>query len=506
MVNKKDNKVGAGILNIITESLYDNPIVVFREYVQNSMDSLLKSKIGTEEGEIRIWSEDSDLFFLDNGEGIKPENFKDEMIKIGASTKKRQKDIGYKGIGRLSGVPYCQKLWFLNIYDYAHMKAQIYKIDSEEYNRIKNEEDSSELSFEALMDRIGSYEEIENIDDDIVIYQKLQGHNDILKKSNSGFMVFLENISLVLNNTIKEKNFLDELGWLLPVDFQEDLYKYEEELFNELTQRQSDKEALDHKQDEETVPVRFCKIYYNNNQIFRPIQEGMLRDYVGKINFISDNDNKFKYAVGFHTFKLNKIAIDKKNPFSGIRIYIDNMLLCDENELLQSLDHYGMLAHTLNGQLQSVRGIGAMIYITDKVNISANARRTFIEVTDNDSLEFLRMLAEFVNIIYDARYALSNYMSARGKLPAGDNRLSELETKALKDVRKLANGDVELKVDEDAVSEFSNMTKSDKKKVIKGAISKKLDLKLKEYLKELEVFEPENAYQQFLVWLNKKHV
>lgn len=207
MVNKKDNKVGAGILNIITESLYDNPIVVFREYVQNSMDSLLKSKIGTEEGEIRIWSEDSDLFFLDNGEGIKPENFKDEMIKIGASTKKRQKDIGYKGIGRLSGVPYCQKLWFLNIYDYAHMKAQIYKIDSEEYNRIKNEEDSSELSFEALMDRIGSYEEIENIDDDIVIYQKLQGHNDILKKSNSGFMVFLENISLVLNNTIKEKIF-----------------------------------------------------------------------------------------------------------------------------------------------------------------------------------------------------------------------------------------------------------------------------------------------------------
>ena len=33
------NKVGAGILNAITESLYDNPIVVFREYVQNSVDA-----------------------------------------------------------------------------------------------------------------------------------------------------------------------------------------------------------------------------------------------------------------------------------------------------------------------------------------------------------------------------------------------------------------------------------------------------------------------------------
>ena len=32
--------VGAGILNIITESLYDNPIVVFREYVQNAIDAI----------------------------------------------------------------------------------------------------------------------------------------------------------------------------------------------------------------------------------------------------------------------------------------------------------------------------------------------------------------------------------------------------------------------------------------------------------------------------------
>ena len=36
-------KVGAGILNIITESLYDKPIVVFREYVQNSVDSFMKA-------------------------------------------------------------------------------------------------------------------------------------------------------------------------------------------------------------------------------------------------------------------------------------------------------------------------------------------------------------------------------------------------------------------------------------------------------------------------------
>ena len=61
--------------------------------------------------------------------------------------------------------------------------------------------------------------------------------------------------------------------------------------------------------------------------------------------------------------------IENDNDFKGIRIYIDNMLLCDEKELLQALAHYGLLSHTINGQLQSVRGIGAIIYITDKVNI-----------------------------------------------------------------------------------------------------------------------------------------
>jgi hypothetical protein len=220
----------------------------------------------------------------------------------------------------------------------------------------------------------------------------------------------------------------------------------------------------------------------------------MLRDYVCK--------NNFKYAVGFHTFKGDKIVIDKNNSFSGIRIYIDNMLLCDENELLQSLDHYGLLAHTSNGQLQSVRGIGAMIYITDKVNISANARRTFIEVTDNDSLEFLKMLAEFVNTIYDTRYALSNYISAKSKQQAGQERLQQLRTIALDNLRKLAKENVELASDEEEnKNDFANMSITEKKKTIKKEISANLNLKLKEYIKQLDVLELENAFRNFVDWL-----
>jgi molecular chaperone HtpG len=480
-----DNKVGAGILNIITESLYDNPIVVFREYVQNSMDSILKSESGISDCEIRIWNSGRNLFFLDNGNGVKRENFKDEMIKIGASSKKKQRNLGYKGIGRLSGVPYCKELFFVNIYDYTNKKAQIYKINSEGYDKIKNDEKYSNLSFVELMEIIGHYQEEVDISVETDIYSELKRYNEMFKNSNSGFMVLLRDISMVLNNTIENEGFFQELQWLLPVDFYDDLYNSDKsELFKELTTDNI----------EGVMPARHCKIYYNDTPIFRPIKREMLRDYVCK--------NNFKYAVGFHTFKGDKIVIDKNNSFSGIRIYIDNMLLCDENELLQSLDHYGLLAHTSNGQLQSVRGIGAMIYITDKVNISANARRTFIEVTDNDSLEFLKMLAEFVNTIYDTRYALSNYISAKSKQQAGQERLQQLRTIALDNLRKLAKENVELASDEEEnKNDFANMSITEKKKTIKKEISANLNLKLKEYIKQLDVLELENAFRNFVDWL-----
>lgn len=479
-----DSSVGAGILSIITESLYDNPIVVFREYVQNSIDSIYRHTGDMDKYEIKIWNVDNNLFFLDNGKGIDKEKFKEEMIKIGDSAKKKQRNLGYKGIGRLSGVPYCKELVFVNIYDYASGKAQIYTIDGKLYEEIKNEDKSSGLSFAELMGIIGTCKDCFRLKDNEDIYCAVQRYDKLLKVTNTGFLVLLQDTSMVLNNTINDDGFFEELRWLLPVDFDEELYRSDQkELFQELTNVATN----------EVIPARYCHIYYNDRPILRPIQKDMLRDYVCKSNF--------KYAIGFHTFKKDKIFIDKKNCFSGIKIYIDNMLLCDENELLQNLDHYGLLTHTLNGQLQSVRGIGAMIYITDKVNISANARRTFIEVTDNDSLEFLRMIAEFVNTIYDTRYALSNYVSAKSKQQAGNERLEQLRMNALENLKKLAKEDVELPAEPE--DDFFNKSVTEKKKIIKRKISNQLGVKLKEYLKQIntDMMSLDNAYQNFVKWL-----
>ena len=210
-----DSGVGAGIVSIITESLYDNPIVVFREYVQNSVDSIYKTE-QKENREIRIWNNADDLFFLDNGIGISEDSFKEEMIKIGDSQKRKQKNLGYKGIGRLSGVPYCKELVFVNICDYNKKYIQLYTINGVAFEKIKREEEKKSLSFLELMNNIGKYEE--GICDGFplvneILYVKF---SSLFEQINTGFLVILKSISGVLKNTINDKSFKTNLQWLLP--------------------------------------------------------------------------------------------------------------------------------------------------------------------------------------------------------------------------------------------------------------------------------------------------
>lgn len=472
-------------MSIITESLYDNPIVVFREYVQNSVDSIFKSS-NPEKRKIKIWFDGQNLFFLDNGLGIKPDSFYNEMVSIGASTKEKQKNLGYKGIGRLSGVPYCKKLSFINYVNFKNDQLQSYTIDGELYNSIKNEQGHEQMSFSELMHQIGKYEE--NIEPSKLYksYESVNNYTQILNETNSGFLVILQDISTVLCRTINGKDFFLRLQWLLPVDFDKSLYEGNyKELFADFKDNNSDFPC----------PIRSCSISYNNKPIFRPINEEMLRDYVCKCDF--------KYATGFHSFNNDKIAIDRNNPFTGIRIYMDNMLLCDENELLNSLDNYGILAHTSNGQLQSVRGIGAMIYITDKISISANARRTFIEVTDRDSIDFLKLLAEFINNVYEARYALSNYASAKKKIGSNLESLSDLRDRATNSLLKLASNTIDLSQEESL--DFISLSQDEKKRLIKKSISSEIDKKIKDYIRTIDVddYEIDNSINQFIGWLIK---
>lgn len=478
--------VGAGILNIITESLYDKPLVVFREYVQNSVDSFLKTMATIEKEQLccEIFRDANNLYFLDNGNGIDATKFFEEMKHIAYSSKIRTVNMGYKGIGRLSGISYCDMLTFVNIISYKDKRYQKYTIDCIKYNKIKKTEGYSSLSFEDLMEQIGEFKDEHECILSSDVQDALTKYKSDFKTQDRGFLVILGGVSPIFAQTSLEKNIYTELGWLLPVDFKQEIYQTNQKvLFKNLLEPGENG----------VIPAMSFKVYYNDVLIERPIEASMLRDYTCKCDL--------KYAVGFHSFRHDKIAVEKGNDFCGIKIYIDNMLLCDETELIPILLKYGLIDHTANELVQSVKGIGAMIYITDKINISANARRTFIEITDSDSIEFLKRLAEFIERIYVARYALSKYSSGKKNVELKTEKLNELKTAANEALRSLAAEEIVADYQEDAINGFESLSDNEKKQLVKKKITKELNEQLKVYLSQTTLFDYENAYEDFKLWI-----
>lgn len=480
-----NGNVGAGILNIITESLYDKPIVVFREYVQNSVDSFRKTKTYVNSNNLisKIWIESKNLYFLDNGNGISKNSFFDKMNKIAYSEKKRTRNIGYKGIGRLSGLPYCDKLIFINICSYSGSHFQKYCVDGIKYKQLK--EQLNDYDFKDLMDKIGTYNETVEGEELANLKIILDPYKELFANYDTGFLVILENINKILEEITRKDGFNKELGWLLPVKFKDDLLNSNEELLF--------KDIIEPLPDLDIIPAQAFNISFNNNPIERPIDSNMLRDYTCKINF--------KYGVGFHSFYHDKINVTKGNEFCGIKLYLDNILLCDESEIIPVLHRYGLIKHTVLDMIQSVKGMGAIIYITDKVNISANARRTFIEVTDDDAYEFLEYLAEFVDNIYNARYALSKYSNGKSSMEQTQENLEGLRKAAELALQILAREEILIESEDNTPKEINDLGDAEKKNLIKKKLTRYMNLRIKEFLLQTSVFEYENVTTDFITWL-----
>lgn len=111
---------GKNILENITTGMYNDSWVVYREYVQNSCDAidaaLHAGIVDTKDAsiDIKISSSRREIRIRDNGIGINKENFVRVLSDIANSDKRRAVDKGFRGIGRLCGLAYCNELKFIS--------------------------------------------------------------------------------------------------------------------------------------------------------------------------------------------------------------------------------------------------------------------------------------------------------------------------------------------------------------------------------------------------------
>ena len=119
IIDRHEVFVGKDVLELLSSSMYVNPLMIFREYVQNSTDAIddainvgLLASIEDGRIEINLDHIDRRVVIRDNGIGLSNAEFPMRMLSFGASAKRGTDARGFRGVGRLSALGYVQKLVF----------------------------------------------------------------------------------------------------------------------------------------------------------------------------------------------------------------------------------------------------------------------------------------------------------------------------------------------------------------------------------------------------------
>ncbi len=122
-------KIGKYTLESLTTGMYTDPKIIYREYIQNSVDAIEEAvnnrymEISDAKIEIIIDQDEYKVTIYDNGAGVKANEAYNTLTDIGNSKKKHTNNRGFRGIGRLGGLSYCDKLIFTTSYKGENTKA-----------------------------------------------------------------------------------------------------------------------------------------------------------------------------------------------------------------------------------------------------------------------------------------------------------------------------------------------------------------------------------------------
>ncbi len=104
---------GAGLLGLVTTGMYDTPLTMYREYIQNAADAVAGSGLpGRARVDIAIDVSERRIRIRDNGPGLGREEALERLLPIGRSDKTLGIDRGFRGVGRLAGLAFAKTVSF----------------------------------------------------------------------------------------------------------------------------------------------------------------------------------------------------------------------------------------------------------------------------------------------------------------------------------------------------------------------------------------------------------
>ncbi|MHC6203252.1 ATP-binding protein, partial [Breznakiellaceae bacterium SP9] len=389
-------KTGARLLETLTSALYADPIVVFREYVQNAIDSF---RVSTQQRDFRIdiilVPGKRKIIIRDNGDGIPSDKFEEKMMSLGSS-EKTENQIGFRGIGRLAGLSFCDKLCFKNR---ANQKnpSQSFVLEGKKYRSILTELNSGSLSLNIVMNRIKSTDKPSDVDEgDWSFEVSLDGVTDELmdciysskpKRGKAGRQPEVNN-ELLSSDSLPTEDFVNALSMLLPVPYSKEFTRR-----SEIVQQYQKWFGTE-------LSAREFKIFLNGVQLFKPFSADEQMDfriiplYINDLRETANDRSQESKIVGLLWMSFDYVFKAVKKKF-GIAVRSKNMLVRGGAVLAEEAANSRDAITTYGQYLSAIKGVtGELLLETDC--LSDNSRRDWFKV-DKNSLQLRDQLCYLMN-------------------------------------------------------------------------------------------------------------
>ena len=292
--------------------MYSNAMVIYREYIQNSVDAINQAinngLINKDEGKIEIIvdKDNARITIKDNGIAIPQGQVLKTLLDIGNSNKDIESSNGFRGIGRLAGLSYCQNLKFVTSYE-GETDKSIVKFDSAKLNEYMKPGKYNDYDLISVIKDITDYKFVDDKEDthffkvileDVENYDHILDFQEVKKYLSQIAPVSYDSGKFSFANEIKDK--FEDNGIIIPE------YKI----------------LISNKEKKELINKSFCDSFSSN-------RSKKVNDSIKDIGYKFIEDENGEIIAGLWYAKSNYYGTISNNNIKGIRLRKGNFQIGD---------------------------------------------------------------------------------------------------------------------------------------------------------------------------------
>ena len=397
-MEKTSTIIGKDVIESLTLGMYEDYRFIYREYIQNAADQIDKAiregLISKEEGAIHIDinRQQKCISIEDNATGIEQSKVSDILKNIAQSTKERGVDKGFRGIGRLGGLGYCETLIFETTFKGEAVKTTMTwnaKKLKEIINNRKNKEEATEV-----IDSVTSIK------------------TEKEEKEEHYFKVTLVNVS---NEILLEKKEIETyLSMVAPVPYEKG-FILKQKIYDQLKK--------------ENISIDEYSIFINTNQLFKLYTTTIYKDINGKkertgdeifdIHFFREHTATGELLYwGWYGVSQFEGVIDDINIGKGIRIRKGNIQIGSKHTLLKLFRDQQRGNYYFFGEVHAF-----------SPDLIPNARRDYFLENSYCQLFEKKLQSLFHNELHQLYYDASKIRNANKRVNDFKNLAKESENK-----------------------------------------------------------------------------